>query len=219
MPMTPDRPQDAENPLVSVIVPNYNHAASLPLSLSALQAQTYAPMEILFVDDCSTDDSVDVARSLGVRVLSTERNGGPAVARNLGAAHARGRVLMFVDSDVAFGPGTVERAVRLLRDSPRAGAVCGTLDSTPLVRDSFIQECRCLQAHYWRISSEGVVTFLFTAICAMWATVFTEMGPFNERLRQTEEVEYGQRLSARYEVGSPRRSADGTVTTSGCGRC
>jgi hypothetical protein len=45
-----------------------------------------------------------------------------------------------------------------------------------------------------------VVSFLFTAICAMRAGVFAEIGPFDERLRQTEEVEYGQRLSQRYEI-------------------
>jgi GT2 family glycosyltransferase len=187
-------------PLVSVILPNYNHATSLPHSLQALREQTYPEVEILFVDDCSTDDSVRVARAFGVAVLSTPDNRGPAAARNLGAAHARGDILMFVDSDVALASDTIERAVELVTADPNAGAVCGMLDDTPLVRDSLVQECRCLQAHYWRISSAGVVSFLFTAICAMRSEVFAEIGPFDERLRQTEEVEYGQRMSQRYEI-------------------
>ncbi|MGB2570628.1 glycosyltransferase family 2 protein [Micromonospora citrea] len=187
-------------PTVSVIVPNYNHADSLPLTLPALLAQTYAATEIVFVDDHSTDDSVRVARSLGVPVLSTPRNSGPSVARNIGAARARGEILLFVDSDVELPPDTVDRVVRLLRDDPAAGAICGTLDDTPLVRDSLVQECRCLQAHYWRISSLGDVSFLFSALCAMPARVFAELGPFHEGLRQTEEVEYGERLSARYPI-------------------
>ena len=187
-------------PLVSVIVPNYNHAPSLSVSLPAIQAQTYARLEILFVDDRSDDESVRIARSMGLTVLETERNSGPAAARNLGAAHAQGEVLFFLDSDVAIGPDTVLQAVRLLYATPAAGAICGTLAPVPLVRDSFIQECRCLQAYYWRISSTGIVSYLFTALCAMRACVFREIGPFNERLRQTEEVEYGQRLSARYQV-------------------
>lgn len=187
-------------PLVSIIVPNYNHASSLPLTLRALLAQSYPSTEILFVDDRSTDDSVAVATSLGIEVIQTPVNGGPSLARNVGAARAGGSILLFVDSDVELPADTVDRAVRLLRDDPGAGAVCGMLDDTPLVRDSLIQECRCLQAHYWRISSEGVVSFLFTAICAMRAEVFAEMGPFDERLRETEEVEYGQRLSERYPI-------------------
>ncbi|MBO4204959.1 glycosyltransferase family 2 protein [Micromonospora echinofusca] len=187
-------------PLVSVIVPNYNHASSLPLTIPALHAQTYAPMEIVFVDDHSTDDSVAVARALGVEVRSTPRNAGPSVARNIGAEAARGEILLFLDSDVELPPDTVARAVQLLADDPAAGAICGSLDDVPLARDSLVQECRCLQAHYWRISSLGDVSFLFTAICAMPARVFAELGPFHEGLRQTEEVEYGERLSARYPI-------------------
>jgi glycosyltransferase involved in cell wall biosynthesis len=186
--------------LVSVILPNYNHASSLPLSVSAVRAQTYEPIEVILVDDGSTDESVAVARSLGVTVLSTQHNSGPAAARNLGAAHARGTILMFVDSDVAIAPDAVESAVAMLHREPNAGAVCGMLEPTPLVRDSLVQEFRCLQAHYWRTSSEGVVSFLFTAICAMRTDVFASVGPFDERLRQTEEVEYGQRLSHRHDI-------------------
>ncbi|MDG4799937.1 glycosyltransferase [Micromonospora sp. WMMD980] len=190
----------AHTPTVSVVVPNYNHAGSLPLTLPALLAQTHPATEIIFVDDRSTDDSVAVAESLGVPVVHTPHNGGPALARNIGAARARGDVLLFVDSDVELPPDTVARAVRLLAADPRAGAICGILDEVPLVRDSLVQECRCLQAHWWRISSLGDVSFLFTAICAMPARVFAEIGPFHEGLRQTEEVEYGERLTGRYPI-------------------
>lgn len=69
-----------------------------------------------------------------------------------------------------------------------------------MFRDSVVEECRCLQACYWRMSSLGEVSFLFTAICAIRAEVFAEIGPFNPRLRQTEEVDYGQRLSQRYRI-------------------
>jgi glycosyltransferase involved in cell wall biosynthesis len=193
------------NPLVSVILANYNHGPSLPLTIAAVRAQTYEPIELVFVDDRSTDDSVSIARELGVDVLSTPRNGGPSASRNLGAAAARGEILLFVDSDVAIDPETVARSVAVLRAEPGVGAICGMLSETPLVRDSLVQECRCLQAHYWRISAvgcggQGRVSFLFTAICAMRAEVFREIGPFHPGLRETEEVEYGQRLSQRYEI-------------------
>ncbi|WP_238006233.1 glycosyltransferase [Dactylosporangium sp. AC04546] len=187
-------------PRVSVIMPNYNHADSLDRTIAAVRAQTVPALEILFVDDCSTDGSVAIATAAGVRVVSTPVNSGPAAARNLGAQLASGDVLLFLDSDVELAPTVIERATALLDARPEAGAVCGMLDDVPLKRDSLLQECRCLQAHYWRISSEGVVSFLFSAICAMRAEVFAEMGPFDARLRETEEVEYGQRLSTRYQV-------------------
>ncbi|MFG2040017.1 glycosyltransferase family 2 protein [Dactylosporangium sp. NPDC048998] len=187
-------------PRVSVIMPNYNHADSLERTIAAVRAQTVPPLEILFIDDRSTDDSRGIAEAAGVRVASTPVNSGPAAARNLGAQLASGDVLLFLDSDVELAPTVIERATALLAARPEAGAICGMLDDVPLKRDSLLQECRCLQAHYWRISSEGVVSFLFSAICAMRADVFAEMGPFDERLRETEEVEYGQRLSTRYQV-------------------
>jgi glycosyltransferase involved in cell wall biosynthesis len=188
------------DPLVSVIVPNYNYARALRLCLAALRAQTYPRLEVIVVDDCSTDDSVAVAESFGVRVVRTPANGGPAVARNLGAAHARGEILFFVDSDVAAKPEAVANAVALLRSTPELGAVCGNYDPVPLIRDSLLEEYRCLQQSYWLIADEGHISTLYTALLAMRAEVFTEIGPFNPRLRETENADYGLRLAQRYQI-------------------
>jgi glycosyltransferase involved in cell wall biosynthesis len=187
-------------PSLSVIIPNYNHEPALELCISSVQNQAYPGSEIIFVDDCSTDNSLARARATGVKVLTTPRNSGVATARNLGAAAATGEILLFLDSDVALMPGALHRAVQLVLDHPGIGAVCGILEAEPLIRDSLLEECRCLQAYYWRLSSQGAVSFLFTAICAMRAEVFHEVGPFNERLRHTEEVDYGQRMSQRYDI-------------------
>ncbi len=190
----------AELPSVSVIIPNFNYARSLGLCIRSVQAQAYPGVEIIVVDDCSTDDSVSRARENGATVLSTGRNSGVATARNLGAAHASGDILFFLDSDVALSSGALRRAVEILMANPAAGAVCGIYEARPLIRDSIIEECRCLQAQYWRLSSQGTVSWLFSAMCAMRAEVFKEIGPFNSRLRHTEEVDYGQRLSRHYEI-------------------
>jgi GT2 family glycosyltransferase len=187
-------------PLVSVIVPNYNYAPSLPLCLRALREQTYEPLEIVVVDDRSTDDSVEVARSAGVRVIERETNGGCAAARNTGTEHARGEFLFFVDSDVAPAPDAVANAVAVLQSEPDVGAVCGIEDPEPLIRDSLLEEYRALQFHFWSASAEGEVSFLFPAMCAMRAEVFAEIGTFNTRLKQTEEVDYGSRLTRRYPI-------------------
>lgn len=199
--MAGPRPGDAApDPLVSVIVPNYNYARALRLCLTALREQTYPRTEIIVVDDHSTDDSVAVAESLGVRVVHTPANGGPAVARNLGAAHAAGEILFFVDSDVAVKPDAVANAVAILRSRPELGAVCGNYDPVPLIRDSLLEEYRCLQQSYWLIADEGRITTLYTALLAMRADVFAEIGPFNPRLRETENADYGFRLAQRYEI-------------------
>ncbi|GAA2903938.1 hypothetical protein GCM10010517_69950 [Streptosporangium fragile] len=191
----------ASAPLVSVIVPNYNYGHVLAQCLNAVKAQTYSPLEIICVDDCSTDDSVRVARSLGVRVISTPRNSGVSVARNLGAAHARGDVLFFLDSDVALAPDAVASAVALLSSDPRIGAVCGNYEPVPLNRDSLVKEYRTLYRHYWYRVAEGPITgFLPVAIIAIPAAVWAEVGPWNPALLQTEGADVGERLTDRYEV-------------------
>jgi glycosyltransferase involved in cell wall biosynthesis len=186
--------------LVTVIVPNYNHAQSLPLCLDAIKKQTYAPLEIVVVDDCSTDDSVQIAEAAGVTVVSTGSNQGPSVARNRGAEWASGEILFFVDSDGALAPDAVANAVALLEADPELGAVCGIDDAAPLISDSRVEDYRALQHHYWCLASEGEVSFVFSALFAVRAKVFDEIGPFNPTLRWTEEVDYGHRLGKRYRL-------------------
>lgn len=189
-------------PLTTVIVPNYNHASSLPLCLAAIRAQTYAPLEVVVVDDCSTDDSARIARECGATVISTPVNSGPAVTRNLGASWASGEILFFIDSDGALAPDAVAVAVAMLQADPRLGAVCGIEDPDPLVRDSLTEDYRTLQHHYWSAAAQGELSFVNSAMFAIRAHVFAEVGPFDVRLRHTEEVEYGHRLSARYTIRS-----------------
>lgn len=185
---------------VSVVVPNYNGARTLALCLRAALAQDHPPLEVIVADDCSTDDSVAIAESAGVRVVRTPRNGGCGVARNHGARHADGDVLFFVDSDVELAPDAISAALRVLDENPAVGAVCGIEDPEPLIDDGPVERFRALQYHYWSRSSEGEISFLFPNLCAIRADVFAELGPFNPTLRHTEEVDYGYRLSRRYEL-------------------
>jgi glycosyltransferase involved in cell wall biosynthesis len=187
-------------PTVSVIVPSYNYAESLTVCLESIRRQTYTDVEILVVDDCSTDDSVAVAEAAGVRVVSTGVNGGCGTARNVGVAASTGDILCFVDADVALAPDALAEAMTLLTGDERIGVVCGIEDPEPLLHQTLVARYRGLQYHYWSISSEGDVTFLFPAMCVMPRTVYDAVGPFNPALRQTEEVDYGYRVTRRYRM-------------------
>jgi len=189
-----------ERPLVSVILPHYNRAHLLRLSLSALAAQTYAPIEVIVVDDCSTDDSVAVATSMGATVISTEKNGGQSAARNLGARHARGEILFFLDSDIALQPDSIENAVAILRADPGLGAVCGILLPEPLLSTSLASQYRALQMYRWWMPTGRPTRELHAALIAVPARVFAEIGPFDPRLSDTEAADYRSRLVERYEV-------------------
>lgn len=109
-----------DNALVSVIIPVYNGANYLAKAIESVLAQTYSPIEVLVVDDGSTDESVEIARSFsGVRVIQ-KPNGGVASARNVGIAEAKGDYLAFLDHDDEHLPTKTELQVRALEAGPDA---------------------------------------------------------------------------------------------------
>ena len=112
-------------PLVSIIVTSYNHADYLGQRMDTLLAQRYAPIEIIVIDDASTDHSLSVLNTYTndprVTLVALERNGGYAHACNLGVSMARGEFAMFAECDDYDAPEHVERLVAALSDSPGAG--------------------------------------------------------------------------------------------------
>jgi cellulose synthase/poly-beta-1,6-N-acetylglucosamine synthase-like glycosyltransferase/peptidoglycan/xylan/chitin deacetylase (PgdA/CDA1 family) len=111
---------------VSVIVPAYNEAANIAATVRSLVASDYPQVEVIVVDDGSTDGTAGIVRRLrlpGVQVISQENAGKPA-ALNTGIRHARGDLLVLVDGDTVFEKNAVGRLVQPMAD-PRVGAVSG----------------------------------------------------------------------------------------------
>jgi teichuronic acid biosynthesis glycosyltransferase TuaG len=106
--------------LVSVIMPAYNAGRHLAESVRSVQAQTYAAWELIIVDDGSTDDTAEVARSLAAadaRVRYVRRpNGGQGAARNTGLGEARGRLIAFLDADDLWLPGKLAAQLAVLEE-------------------------------------------------------------------------------------------------------
>ncbi|MEV0729300.1 glycosyltransferase family A protein [Polymorphospora sp. NPDC050346] len=190
------------DPLVSVVIPCYNRARTVALCVDSVLRQTHPAIEIIVVDDASDDGSAMIAASAGATVLRLTTNSGPGAARNLGAEHAQGEILFFLDADVALEPGSVAAAVAELSSAPGLGAICGVLRPESLLSHNLIAEYRALQMYHWWLAREGPMEGLHTALCAMRADVFRELGPFNPDLRHTEAPEYGYRIRQRYDVRS-----------------
>ena len=111
-------------PLVSIVVASHDAAGWLPQSLASARAQTLRDIEILVVDDGSTDATPALLHELAaaeprLRPLRRDRRGGPSAARNLALDHARGRWVALLDADDAFLP---ERLTRLVALAERRGA-------------------------------------------------------------------------------------------------
>jgi len=100
--------------LISVIVPLFNKGASVDRALDSIAAQTHPPLEVVIVDDGSTDDGPDrVRRRSDPRIrLVSQPNAGPGAARNRGLAEIRGALVAFLDADDAWAPEYLASAAR-----------------------------------------------------------------------------------------------------------
>lgn len=111
----------AASPVVSVVIPTFNRVDLLPSTIESVLAQTFGDLEVLVVDDGSTDGTGDYVTSLTdprVRYLRNEWSGLPAVNRNTGIRAARGEFIAFLDSDDLWLPEKLEKQVGFLRTNP-----------------------------------------------------------------------------------------------------
>ncbi len=110
---------------LAVLVPAYNEAASIADTIRSLQQQTLGPAEIIVIDDCSTDDTAAVARSLGVTVLRPPRNtGSKAGAQNYALQFVKAPWVMAIDADTTLAPDAIEKLAPAL-DQEGVAAACG----------------------------------------------------------------------------------------------
>ena len=116
-------------PKVTVILPVYNRSGSLEDSMRSVLNQSFRDLELIVVDDASTEDLRTIVEAVGdprVRYIRQARNGGASVARNAGLAAARGAFIAFQDSDDLWLPGKLARQMEMLQAAPAdVGVVTG----------------------------------------------------------------------------------------------
>lgn len=167
-----------ESPRLSVIVPVHNGAGHLARCLEALGRSQYGQFEVIVVDDCSTDTTPQIAERYGAHCIRTPRTLGPGGARNLGAQHAGGDVLVFVDADVVIPPEGLSLIAGDFSGDPGLAAVFGSYDDSP-PWTTFISQYKNLMHHYvHQVSNESAATF-WTGCGAMRKSVFEEHGGFD----------------------------------------
>ena len=118
--------------LVSVVVASYNHAEFLEQRMESLISQTYQDMEILAIDDCSTDNSVEILRKYQshpkVNLVVREKNGGWVTVSNQGIEMSTGEFVIFANCDDDCEPRMIARLVGAMQTHPTAGiAFCRSL--------------------------------------------------------------------------------------------
>lgn len=180
---------------VSVIVPAYQNASGLAECLRALVPSAGPEVEIIVVDDGSTDDTPLVASRFGVRLLQLEQNSGPGAARNHGVRHATGETLLFVDSDVVVAPDTVERVRRFLEERTDVAAVFGSYDAAPRA-SGLVSQFRNLLHHFVHQHGEPEASTFWAGCGAIRRAVFEAVGGFDTGFygRSIEDIELGYRV-------------------------
>ncbi len=110
---------------ITVLVPAYNEATTIADTVRSLQAQTLQPDQIIVIDDCSTDATGQIARSLGVTVLRLPHNSGSkAGAQNFAMDHVKTEFTMAIDADTRLAPDAVEKLLAAFEDDS-VSAACG----------------------------------------------------------------------------------------------
>lgn len=113
-----------EQPLVTIIIDNYNYAQYLTEAIESALRQSYHRTEVIVVDDGSTDNSRDVIARYGERIIPVlKENGGQASAFNAGLARGQGDIVIFLDADDVLLLGTVARVIQAFRAQPDAAKV------------------------------------------------------------------------------------------------
>ena len=190
-------------PLVSTIIPTYNRTAVVREAIDSVLGQTYPNVEVIVVDDGSTDSTQADLRRYGNRIrVITQDNAGPSAARNRGIALARGELIAFLDSDDLWLPAKLERQVALLQRLGKDVPCC--LSNTTMVwrdkrRRSF--DIAGLYPDFdegiWLNPDEVVATrfVLFNQGVVICREVLEKIGCFDENLRLLEDHELAFRLS------------------------
>jgi len=182
------------DPSFSVIIPSYNSTRSLPLTLASVQASDSVDVEVIVVDDGSTDDCEPLYAAIeasGIRVIRNTINRGPGHARNVGVRETHGKWLLFLDSDDTLLPTAFESFASVA--GPSVGLIEGSsqVDNIPGARRSFLA------------GSFVIRRDLFDAV-----------GGYDEELRYSENSELSWRLEkALGAMGLERRVIDDAVVS------
>jgi len=160
---------------VTVIVPAYNARDTIGACIESLLGQMHRPDELIIVDDCSRDDTAQVAMMYGVKVIKLESNSGPGVARNIGAAAAAGEILAFTDADCVAPPDWLERIVAAL-DAPGVVAVTGGYAG--VVKDGFLTRLQHLVIRQRQLALPPEINSTITSNFACLKSAFESVGGF-----------------------------------------
>lgn len=186
---------------ISVVLPTYNRAHTLPRALASVFGQTRPPEEVIVVDDGSTDTTAAVvAAHPRARLLHQPQNGGAARARNAGVRAASGDWIAFIDSDDIWLTHRLERQLRQLESAPETSLLIAGI-VVHEVGGAVHYHCTPAPPNGWTYSE--VLTYPFSP--STWLVrreALLDVGLFDETMRNCEDLEILGRMLRRLAIGS-----------------
>jgi glycosyltransferase involved in cell wall biosynthesis len=190
--------------LVSVIIPTYNRAKTIKRAVNSVLGQTWKEMEVIVVDDGSTDQTGEILKVYGDKIRVIHRqNGGASAARNTGIKAAAGEIISFLDSDDEWLPQKTERQVKLLQRTESSGVKCCVCNATMLFGTGTVTSFATAGLH--PKMREGVWTnpveiltmnfLFFNQVVVIRREALDQSGCFREDLRIMEDYDLALRLS------------------------
>jgi glycosyltransferase involved in cell wall biosynthesis len=181
-----------QQPIVSVVVPVYNGAATIATCIEALLAQTYPSQltEIIVVDNNSTDGTPDLVSRYPVTLLHERAIQTSYAARNRGIEHARGELVALTDADCTPRPDWLSRLIEPFSNG-EVGAVLGVVADSP--PQSLVEEFTGRVQPFSHPDRKGLKS-LITGNVAIRRSAFAIIGLFEERLPTAGDIDFGWRL-------------------------
>jgi glycosyltransferase involved in cell wall biosynthesis len=190
--------------LVSVIIPTYNRTKTIERAVNSVLNQTWKKIEIIVVDDGSTDQTNETLKAYGdkIRVIH-QPNAGASAARNTGIKAATGEIISFLDSDDEWLPSKTERQIKLLQRMESYGVVCCVCNATMLFSAGVVTSFQAaglnpLQAEgVWLNPADTLVDrfLFFNQVTAVRREALDASGYFREDLKILEDYDLALKLS------------------------
>ncbi len=184
--------------VVSVVIPCYNHGRYLPAAIESVLNQTYAPVEIIVVDDGSTDNTKEVAHRYPNVKYTWQKNRGLSASRNTGIKNATGEYITFLDADDWLHPDALINNLKYLQQDYKLAFVSGAYDEI-LELKNYVRECRneISANHYLQLLRSNYIGMISTVLYRSW--VFEEF-LFDETLNACEDYDLYLRITRKYPV-------------------
>ena len=195
-------------PFFTVIIPLYNKEMYIENAIKSILNQTFTDFELLIINDCSTDKSIEIASKFAfekVQIIHHEKNSGLAATRNTGIKKATSNYVTFLDADDLWKPHFLEKIFHLIQNFPDARIfgtnyeeIWGKTIKNPHNGSEFLSEDFTGYINFFKINiKQGI--YNHGSVC-IHKEVYENVGYYNEKINFSEDLDFNSRANYHYKL-------------------